>query len=229
MLQQTQVVRVLPKYQDFLARFPGVSALAASTPAQVLRAWKGMGYNRRALYLRSSAQIIVESYGGIFPDSEKELVKLPGVGIYTACALLVFAYKQDIAMVDTNIRQIITHYFFDDTPQKPAVVQKVADQLVPKGKSWEWHQALMDFGALQLKQKRPDPSRRATPFKKSNRFYRGRIMDRLRERAIAESQLITFMCKEYGASKDYILTIIKGLIADGLATKKENILCLPES
>lgn len=227
MLQQTQVSRVLPRYLDFLARFPDVSTLAASTPAQVLRAWKGMGYNRRALYLRSSAQAIVENYSGIFPDSETELVKLPGVGAYTACALLVFAYKQDVAMVDTNIRQIITHYFFDDKPQKPFEIQQVADKLVPKGKSWEWHQALMDFGALELKV--PQVSRRKQkPFRGSNRFYRGRIMDLLRERAIAEDQLIASMCKEYGTTKVYINTIIDGLIADGLATKKNMTVRLPE-
>ena len=228
MLQQTQVLRVIPKYTEFIEIFPDVSTLAASTPAQVLRAWKGMGYNRRALYLRSSAKAIIESYSGIFPDSATELIKLPGVGIYTACALLVFAYKQDVAMVDTNIRKIITHYFFDDKPQKPIDIQRVADQLVPKGKSWEWHQALMDFGAMELKV--PQASqKKQKPFRESNRFYRGRIMDRLREREIAEDQLISSVSKEYGSTKEYIHTIIDGLIADGLTTKKENILSLPES
>ena len=150
MLQQTQVSRVLPKYIEFIKQFPAVNELAQSSGAEVLRIWKGMGYNRRALYLQKAAQEIVHSYKGIFPKRESLLTKLPGVGTYTARAILVFAYKQDVAMVDTNIRQIITHFFFEDISQKPSVIQEVADKLVPPGKSWEWHQALMDYGALVM-------------------------------------------------------------------------------
>ena len=145
MLQQTQVSRGLPKYLEFIQTFPNVEALAGASPAQVLRIWKGMGYNRRAVYLQKAAKAIVDIYKGRFPDTEPELTGLPGLGRYTARAILVFAFKKDIAMVDTNIRQIITHFFFHDIPQPEKIIQEVADQLVPKGKSWEWHQALMEY------------------------------------------------------------------------------------
>ena len=147
MLQQTQVSRVLPKYREFIQAYPTVKDLARASNSDVLKIWKGMGYNRRALYLKKAAEI------GEFPKSEGELVKLPGLGTYTARAILVFAYRKNVAMVDTNIRQIITHFFFHDAPQKDKIIQNIADQLVPKGKSWEWHQALMDYGALALEKK----------------------------------------------------------------------------
>ena len=116
MLQQTQVLRVIAKYAEFIQAFPMVRDLAQASPADVLRIWKGMGYNRRALYLLRAAKAIVEIYHGKFPVSEEELIKLPGLGKYTARAILVFAYAQEVPLVDTNIRQIITHFFFDGEP-----------------------------------------------------------------------------------------------------------------
>lgn len=230
MLQQTQVLRVIPKYAEFIKASPTVEALAHKTPAQVLKLWKGMGYNRRALYLHKAAKAIVEAHRGKFPKNLKELVKLPGVGNYTARAVLVFAYGQDVAMVDTNIRKIITHFFFHGKPQKEHIIEEVADQLLPKEKSWEWHQALMDYGALELvKLERPERSRRTiVPFKDSNRFYRGRIVDRLREGDISESQLCSEFQKQYKKPLSFIKNIIKGLIRDGLVGKKKgNVLSLP--
>ena len=136
MLQQTQVSRVIPKYEEFLYFFPDVYTLAQASPAQVLKVWKGMGYNRRALYLHKTAKIIVEEYYGEFPEDEKKLTELPGLGTYTVRALLVFAFEKNVAAVDTNIRQIITHFFFHDVEQKSAVIQAVADKLMPIDQSW---------------------------------------------------------------------------------------------
>jgi len=236
MLQQTQVLRVLPKYREFIERYPTVYDLAKASPGDVLRIWKGMGYNRRALYLYKTAQEVVRIYHGIFPKDEESLTKLPGLGIYTARAIMVSAYRQNVAMVDTNIRQIITHFFFRDKPQKPAVIQAAADQLVPVGKSWEWHQALMDFGSSKLKKIHP-PMRRigrtaekkkSIPFKESNRFYRGRIIDILRQDKIGEDQLITNLIKKYGKPRQFLQSIIGSLIKDGLVVKKGKSLYLPE-
>lgn len=222
MLQQTQVSRVLARYTEFIEVYPTARSLARATAADVLRLWKGMGYNRRALYLKKAAEI------GKFPKSEKELSKLPGVGTYTARAILVFAYKKNIACVDTNIRRIITHFFFGDKPQKESVIQSVADQLVPKGKSWEWHQALMDFGALALQSRaKPalslskgprDPSKKTIPFRQSNRFYRGRLVDLLRDGAVKEQILL----------KDFAPSIIEALLLDGLIVRTNGLLALPE-
>jgi len=216
MLQQTQVSRVLPKYTEFLQRFPTAHALAKAPTSEVLRAWKGMGYNRRALYLKKA------THAGKFSNSEKELAKLPGVGTYTARALLVFAYGKNIALVDTNIRRIITHFFFADKPQKEPVIQHVADELLPQGKSWEWHQALMDYGALEMSSKGRSASGRKkikpkVPFKNSNRYYRGRIVDLLRERPMKERTIL----------KDVSASVIDSLLKDGLIERKNGILSLP--
>lgn len=214
MLQQTQVRRVLPKYAEFIEAFPDVYALAQATPAKVLRVWKGMGYNRRALYLKKTAEIIIKNYHGEFPKSESELVKLPGLGKYTARAIMVFAYRMDIAMVDTNIRQIITHFFFNGLPQKEKDIQAIADVLVPRGQSWEWHQALMDYGASK---KWPTKNKKkVVPFKGSNRFYRGKIVDLLRKGSINEKDMIVKM-----------RSVVDSLLRDGLAIRSKGKLMLP--
>lgn len=233
MLQQTKVFRVLTKYTEFIEVFPTVRELADATPADVLRIWKGMGYNRRALYLHKTAKAIVEIYHGIFPANERELVKLPGLGKYTARALLVFAYGQDVPLVDTNIRQIITHFFFKDQPQKESVIEDIAGQLVPKGKSWEWHQALMDYGALELQKvygKRQKVKKKLIPFRDSNRFYLGRIVDRLREGSVSEKELLKEFTKRYGKPKVFFGAIIASLLSDGLIERvKRGTLQLPEA
>ncbi len=231
MLQQTQVSRVLPKYKEFLIAFPDVQALANASPAEVLRIWKGMGYNRRALYLKETAQTVFKQYGGDFPKSEQKLIKLPGLGKYTARALLVFAYKEQVAMVDTNIRQIITHFFFEDKQQKESIIQKVADQLLPKGKSWEWHQALMDYGSEELKSLnfKIKNGKSQKPFKESNRFYRGRVIDKLREHQMREFMFLKEFGDIYDKSEDFLLGILEGLIKDGLVVRKNGKIQLPES
>lgn len=227
MLQQTQVHRVIPKYAEFIEEFPTVKALAIASPARIIKSWKGMGYNRRALFLRQMTRTIVEQYEGEVPKDVKELVKLPGLGRYTARAILVFAYGQEVALVDTNIRQIITHFFFHDAPQKESVIEAVAQQLLPKGKSWEWHQALMDFGAIELSKfnrlkRRDEPAgtyqhrRNLVPFRGSNRFYRGRILDRLREGEIQQKKLIGEHISLYDKPRSFMRVIIASLLKDGL-------------
>ncbi len=251
MLQQTQVLRVLPKYAEFIGIFPTVLDLAQATPAQVLRIWKGMGYNRRALYLHRAARIIasddlcvIPANAGIqrinvklsnrinFPKSERELRKLPGLGIYTARAILVFAYGQEIPLVDTNIRQIITHFFFHDGEQKDSIIEAVARQLIPPGKSWDWHQALMDYGAIamsKLKTQSSKVKKKAILFRESNRFYRGRIIDRLREEDLEEDDLIKEFQNKYPKPLAFYRSILHGLKTDGLVSRsKAGIISLPE-
>lgn len=233
MLQQTQVLRVTAKYTEFIEAFPTVITLAKASPAHVLRVWKGMGYNRRALYLQRAAKVIVEEYHGKFPVSESELIKLSGLGTYTARAILVFAYRQEVPLVETNVRQIITHFFFKGEPQKESVIEGIARQLIPSGKSWEWHQALMDYGALALpvstRQRVSASQRKGIPFRDSNRFYRGRIIDRLREGDVPEKTFIRELIKKYGKPASFIQSILKGLEADGLiAASKTGIISLPE-
>jgi len=235
MLQQTQVSRVLPKYREFVTVFPTVMELAKATPADVLRVWRGMGYNRRALYLRKTAVSVIHDHKGRFPKIESELRKLPGLGMYTARALLVFAYKQDISMVDTNIRQIITHYFFGGKAQPTIVIAGVADQLVPKGKSWAWHQALMDFGSSELKKIHPPWADRngkkktSIPFKETNRYFRGKVIDRLRDGSYNEKLFTVELSGLFGKSPQFVAGIIDRLKNDGLVCiSKSGIIRLPE-
>lgn len=229
MLQQTQVSRVLPKYAEFLGEFPTVHALAKATSAHVLRAWRGMGYNRRALYLKKTAEAVVSEYHGIFPDSESQLMKLPGLGKYTARAIMVFAFEKDVGMVDTNIRHIITHFLYKGLPQKEKIIEATADQIVPKGKSWEWHQALMDYGALAMQSEKKSMKlvKKQTSFKDSNRFYRGRIVDMLRSGKTGRTHLLLDLTKKYGKDKKFIKGIISGLIRDGLVVVQGTSLSLP--
>lgn len=231
MLQQTQVSRALPKFEEFLSLFPTVQALSHASTSDVLKAWKGMGYNRRALYLKKTAEAVVNEYGGVFPKDEAKLLKLPGLGKYTTRALLVFAYKSDVSMVDTNIRQIIVHFFFNDVPQKEKEVEEVADQLVPKGYSWDWHQALMDYGALELVRSKPRGKKQGTkkiPFKDTKRFIRGRIMDILRDESLSENKLLDSFQDEYKKPKEFIQSIIDDLIRDGLIVREYSRLRLPD-
>ncbi len=231
MLQQTQVSRVLARYVEFIEAYPTVNDLAKASPGDILRLWKGMGYNRRALYLQKAARAIVNIYKGKLPSVEQELTKLPGLGKYTARAILVFAFRKDIAMVDTNIRQILTHFFFHDKPQPEKNIQETADQLVPKGKSWEWHQALMDYGALELHN---NPINKSTnnpikqiPFKESNRYFRGRIMDLLREKSYIKKELLKVLYLKYGKDEAFYTGLLKGLEKDGLVIQKNSIWSLP--
>lgn len=233
MLQQTQVSRVLPKYEEFLYFFPDVYALAKATPAAVLKHWQGMGYNRRALYLKKTAEQVVSKYHGYFPDSEMALVDLPGVGKYTARAIMVFAYRMDISMIDTNIRQIIVHYFFNGLAQKEKDIEEIADALVPPKKSWEWHQALMDYGALELKNVEDKTKnivkKKSIAFRDSDRYYRGRIVDALREKSWNGKKLISYMSDYYKKPKSFIEKIVTGLLRDELVERSKKIIRLPTS
>ncbi len=230
MLQQTQVSRVLPKYDEFMRVFPDVHALSRASTAQVLRLWHGMGYNRRALYLKKTAEIVRDSYGGIFPEDEPSLTKLPGLGRYTARAILVFAYEKDVAMVDTNIRQIITHFFYKGKRQREKTISDMADTLFPRGRSWEWHQALMDYGALEMSKvrgKRVSAGRKQAPFRDSNRYYRGRVIDVLRVGEADERKTVADFSRQYDKPAEYFAGVIGQLIRDGLVERRGTRITLP--
>lgn len=231
MLQQTQVDRVLPKYLEFIEAFPTVHDLASAKLSEVITRWKGMGYNRRAVYLKKTAEAVVEKHGGNFPETLEELEKLPGIGKYTASAICCFAYEQDVAVVDTNVRQIIEHFFFtqistesfqlSDKPlsQKEVTekeIYEIAKRLVPSGKSWDWHQALMDYGSLALPKKKI--KRKKEVFEESRRYFRGRMIDYLRtgEKKYSEVEKY-FNNLNYQSTKKYNFEeVMTGLEKDGL-------------
>jgi len=239
MLQQTQVNRVLEKYPRFLKQFPSFSSLAKSIPAEVIVAWRGMGYNNRAVRLRSLAQIVCDNYRGRLPMDSNELTQLPGIGRYTASAVACFAFEQRVAVVDTNIGRVIRRVF----PRSGPDAWKTAERILPARQVYDWNQALMELGALictasnpncadcpllkhcpgAYKQRRvrspvrkPEPGRNGIP----NRIYRGRIVEELRRRngrPAALTRLGRLIMRGFrGHDKVWLLRLVKALEKDGL-------------
>lgn len=159
MLQQTQVDRVLPKYQLFLTTFPTLTDLAQASTADVISAWVPLGYNRRAVNLQSIARQVIADYDGRIPDTIDELLKLKGVGRYTAGAIACFAYHKQVATVDTNIRRVLHRIFLGlDLPEpklNDANMLMFAEQVLPNSEAYNWNQALMDLGATTCTSSNP--------------------------------------------------------------------------
>jgi A/G-specific adenine glycosylase len=244
--QQTQAARAAAAWPRFLERFPNVEARAAATPAEVLRAWQGLGYNRRALALRVTARAVVERGG--WPDTVEGLAALPGVGPYTARAVACFALGQPVAPVDTNVARVLARVLTGGDPSAlgPAARQRLADAAMPPGRAWEWSSALMDVGALHC---RPKPRcegcpleggcrwralgalapvarvRRQEPFRSSDRRWRGAVVR-------------TLAAAPAGLDADELAAAVKAEAAgradgwfDGLLTRLEGeglIACSPE-
>jgi len=165
--QQTQAARAAAAWPRFLERFPDVHALAAAAPAEVLRAWQGLGYNRRALALQRTARA-VEERGG-WPDTVEDLAGLPGVGPYTARAVACFALERRVAPVDTNVARVLARSLAGADPAQltPAARQCLADRAMAPGHPWAWSSALMDVGALHC---RPQPRCEGCPLEPSCRW-----------------------------------------------------------
>lgn len=145
MLQQTQVPRVIPKWTAFCADYPTPAVCAAAPLGDVLRRWQGLGYPRRARNLHDAAAVMVADHDGAVPDDLASLLALPGIGPYTARAVLAFAYERDVAVVDTNIARVLARVAGERLTARR--VQAAADALVPQGAGWAWNQMLMDLGA----------------------------------------------------------------------------------
>jgi A/G-specific adenine glycosylase len=160
MLQQTQVDRVRSHYGSFLKAYPTVEDLAAARPERVREAWEGLGYYARARNLHAAARRIVEEHDGRFPRRIEELRRLPGIGRYTAGAVLSFAYGEAAPVLDTNVRRILTRVFVARRPAAAAALDRrlwaLADAVVPREDAWAFNQALMDLGALICRARRPD-------------------------------------------------------------------------
>jgi A/G-specific adenine glycosylase len=194
MLQQTQVDRVIPKWYAWLKQFPSIDVLAAATRADAIRAWQGLGYNLRAVRLHAIACQCMRDFGGQLPRSVEELLRLKGIGPYTAGAVACFAHEQPVAMVDTNIRRVLSRVF----GVEPHAVEQLAECALPMDHAYEWNQALMDIGATLCRQRQPlclvcplrehcggpragqRPSKSQGVFRESRRYYRGRLLDALR-------------------------------------------------
>jgi len=175
MLQQTQAARVEPAWATFVERFPTVTALATASPAEVIRAWGGLGYNVRAVRLRAAAEALLQRHGGRVPDDLSAVQSLPGVGPYTARAVAAIAFGRAVGAVDTNVGRVVgrVHGLTGSggaadsrrslagsrADRSPAVVQALADRMVDPGRPADWTHAMMDLGA-SLCRRRPPPAAR---------------------------------------------------------------------
>ncbi len=154
MLQQTQVARVMPRYVGFLARFPTPAACALAPVGEVVRAWAGLGYNRRAVHLHMAAAVVVDRFEGALPEGLDQLRSLPGVGPYTARAVSAFAFEHDVGVVDTNAARVLARAVAGRR-LAPVEAQALADSVVPPGRGWAWNQAMLDLGATVCTRRRP--------------------------------------------------------------------------
>jgi A/G-specific adenine glycosylase len=222
MLQQTQADRVLPKYTLFLEAFPHVQALAHASSADVLRLWSGLGYNRRALFLHGSALKIVSDFSGRVPTTYDALRQLPGVGSYTANAILVFAYNQPALVLDTNIRRVYIHFFFEEKNSvHDSELFPLMEETLDTGNPRRWFNALMDYGAMLGKvnpalNKRSKHYGRQSRFEGSKRQIRGGIVRTLLARPF------TFPELERIVSDARLEAVLGDLQREGFIEKKNN-------
>jgi A/G-specific adenine glycosylase len=222
MLQQTQVNRVIPKYHEFLAKFPNVQTLAQASVGDVLITWSGLGYNRRAKYLWQAAQKIVNDFKGTFPDSFEQLITLPGVGKNTAGAIMAYAFNTPVAFLETNIRTVYIHHFFNDQTDVPdKAITELVVQTVPSENAREWYWALMDYGTL-IKQTVGNASRASKSYKKQSAFHgskrqiRGAVIRELGKGPQSETELLDTI------ADDRALTVINDLRNEQMIVRTDN-------
>ncbi|MBD3191057.1 MAG: Fe-S cluster assembly protein HesB [Candidatus Heimdallarchaeota archaeon] len=226
MLQQTQAgTRTIKKYLAFIKKYPTLESLAKASKAEVLKLWSGLGYNRRAIWLQEAANQLVEMES--FPKIPEELQKLKGIGPYTSRAILIFAFNEDLPTVDTNIRRILIAEGFAEESTAKKELFEIAEQLLPRGRSRDWHNALMDYGSIVLTAAKTGikPTSRQTRFKGSSRDFRGRILRFLINHSESDQETISKECK---IPKKKITQILESLLSDELIQKQGKTYSLPK-
>ncbi|HET7180598.1 MAG TPA: hypothetical protein VFI15_00030 [Candidatus Limnocylindrales bacterium] len=235
MAQQTQAARAAEAWRRFMAAYPTPTSMAAASAADVIRAWRGLGYNRRALALHRAARAIVDDHGGRVPDSLEALVSLPGVGPYTARAVLAIAFDRPVAALDVNIRRVLGRAFGLDA-LAPSARQAAADGFVPLDRAADWTHALMDVGAAFCRPREPRcdacPLRSLCPaagatfavratvrrpaarFESTSRWLRGRILDALRD--APDDGWVRFDAAIGEHDHDGVLAALAALASDGM-------------
>ncbi len=230
MLQQTQTARVIEKFRNFLKVFPTVAALAGASDKAVLGMWSGLGYNRRALFLKRAAHQIITLYEGVVPTKIETLKTLPGIGPYTAVAIAAFAYNQPCIFIETNIRTVFIHHFFPKARTKisdDVLLPFIAETLDTKNPR-AWYEALMDYGAY-LKQQGNTLHRKSksyakqSTFKGSVREVRGSILRQL----ITNAQTRIQLAKTTRFSNERIEAALASLVKEKMIQKKGNQYFIP--
>lgn len=220
MLQQTQVDRVMPKFELFTARYPSEIELAQASLRDVLKLWQGLGYNRRAKFLHEAAKMIVTDFDGVFPDTFEGLLQLPGVGKNTAGAILAYSFNQPAIFIETNVRTVYLHHFFPDGKVvNDKEIARLLEATINTEHPREWYWALMDYGSFLKRsgQGRLQQSKhyiKQLPLKGSVREVRGQIVRILANQDMTRSQLT----KQLNADERFEPALI-GLIRDRLVTQ----------
>jgi len=226
MLQQTQVSRVIQYYENWITQWPTIETLADAKRKEVLQAWMGLGYNTRGINLHRAAQKIVIDFDGDVLTAMKKYKEIPGVGKYTSRAVQIFSTNADIVTVDTNIRRIFIYTFqlSEDTSDKD--IWNLAEQCLPKGLSRDWHNALMDYGALFLTTKKTGipPKTRQTRFQGSDRQIRAQILRRLLDQPLSPSEIFNI----YDTDRNRLEQIVNKMIKETLIVEKNKIYYLNE-
>jgi A/G-specific adenine glycosylase len=217
MLQQTQVDRVVPKFQTFIEAFPNEGALAQASLAEVLMLWQGLGYNRRAKYLQLAAQRIIDQFNGLMPDKLDDLLALPGVGHNTAGAIMAYAFNQPVVFIETNIRTVYFHHFFDQAAKvADADIIPLIEQTLDHQQPRQFYWALMDYG-WWLKRRGLKNVSQSKHYKKQSalsgslRQVRGQLIKRL-----TESQLSVAELEAWAKADERVKPALAGLVKDGL-------------
>ena len=225
MLQQTQVRRVMEKYERFIKVFPDFSSIARAPLRMVLREWQGLGYNRRAVALKQIAQRVMKEFGGDLPSSVETLITFPGIGRATSSAIAAFAFHEPTVFIETNIRRVFIHSFFHDkTNIRDAEIIPLVEKTLDISNPREWYYALMDYGVM-LKQECENPNRRSahyqkqSPFQGSNRQVRGMILKMLtHESHVSECEIAQKLQISTEILKDNLIQLQK----EGFVKKRWN-------
>ncbi len=220
MLQQTQADRVVRYYEAFIKKFPTPEKLARAKFQTIYKLWQGLGYNRRAMFLKRAAEKAVKEYKGKFPSSPEELLEFPGIGPYTARAVSIFSFNTPVACVETNIRRVYIHEFFQRKKIiSEAEIEKLAELCLPKENSREWHWALMDYGAMLgatlSKSKGGNPNRRhkdysiQSKFEGSGRQTRGLVLRLLSGKKMSQGEIEAMAQKSKSVNLSAILDTLQ--------------------
>lgn len=231
MLQQTQVSRVLQKYPLFIGEFPDLKTLAKAPLSKVLAVWQGMGYNRRALALKRLAEAVLSDFKGVLPKERKALESLPGIGKYTAGAVRAFAFNEPEVFIETNIRRVFIHHFFQDREGiHDFEILPLVEEALSKENPREWYWALMDYGSFLAKEVE-NPNRKSRhhvhqkPFKGSHREIRGNLLKFLG----VEGKSTLKKCSEsLKIDSEKISHVLDELIAEGFVTKSRTNYAIKE-
>lgn len=226
MLQQTQVSRVIEYYTKWIEKWPTVQKLATEEYKKVLQAWMGLGYNRRARYLHNTATVIVNEFDGDVLSAVKHYEKLPGIGLYTSKAVQIFSANKDIATVDTNIRRIFINEFNLDESISDTDLFLLAKQCLTRGKSRDWHNALMDYGSMHLTSRKTGirPKTQQSPFKGSDREIRGKILRLL----LNEAQSSYDLEKQLYVNPDRLVRILNKMCEEKTISKVNKQYLVPK-